>query len=158
MMMSSDKIWDPTILDVDVDPSSTAFLASNPEQLHKLPTPDFNMVGDYIRANKLLQNGTIEFDEFISSELFEDAIQDEDQIDHIEDNFQFWMQDEVCSQQQTIARCMYAARDIIDESDILLAFELEITNSPIVNGMQPWEHTPVILIMKVCSHTSLGSP
>ena len=37
---------------------------------------------------------------------------------------------------------MYASRDIIDESDILLAFELEINDSPIINGMQPREHTP----------------
>ena len=54
VMMTSDKAWDPTVFDIDVDPNSVAFLASHPEQLHKLPTPDFNMVGDYIRANKLL--------------------------------------------------------------------------------------------------------
>ena len=71
-MMTSDEIWDPTVYDVDIDPNSTAFLASNPEQLHKLPTPDFNMTGDYIIAKKLLQNGTIEFDELISGELFGD--------------------------------------------------------------------------------------
>ena len=142
VMMTSDKAWDPTVFDVDVDPTSTCFLASHPEQLHKLPTPDFNMLGEFIRVKKLLQNGTIEFDEFISGELFEDAIQEEDNIDDTEDSFQFWMQDEDYLHQQTISRCMYASRNIIDESDILLAFELEINDSPIINGMQPREHTP----------------
>ena len=46
------------------------------------------------------------------------------------------------SHQQTIARCMYAAREIIADSNLLLAFELDITESPIFNGMQPRDHTP----------------
>ena len=37
---------------------------------------------------------------------------------------------------------MYAAREIIEDSDILLAFELDIIDSPIINEMQPREHTP----------------
>ena len=83
--MTPDQVWEPTVFDVNADPNSTAFLASHPEQLHKLPQ-DYNAFGDYIRANQLLQNGDVTFDDFVSGELFEDAIQDEDLLDpHDED-------------------------------------------------------------------------
>ena len=51
VMMTSDKIWDPTVFDIDIDPNSASFLAVHPEQLHKLPSPDYNAVREYIRAN-----------------------------------------------------------------------------------------------------------
>jgi hypothetical protein len=130
------------VFDVDIDPNSTAFLASHPEQLHKLPQ-DYNAFGDYIRANQLLQNGSINFDDFVSGELFEDAIQDEDLLDpHDADYFEFWMSDGDYSHQQTIARCMYASREIICDSKELQAYELDITKSTIINGMQSRNQTP----------------
>ena len=103
--------------------NSVSFLASHPEQLHKLPSADFNAIGEYISANKLIQSGSVEFDEFISGELFEDAIQDEELLDPSpDDNFEFLMSDADYSHQQTLIRCMYAAREIIANSDFLLAF------------------------------------
>lgn len=53
VMMTSDQVWDPTVFDVNIDPNSASFLASHPEQLHKLPSPDYNTVGEYIKANQL---------------------------------------------------------------------------------------------------------
>ena len=158
VMMTSDKIWDPTVFDVDVDPNSTEFLASHPEQLHKLPTPDFNMLGEYIRVNKLLHNGTIEFDEFISGELFENAIQEEDHTDNDEDSFQFWMHDEDYQHQQTISRCMHSSRDIIDESDILLALNWKLMIAVLSTECNLESTPPVILTLKACNHIFLGLP
>ena len=40
---------------------------------------------------------------------------------------------------------MYAAREIIKDSDILLVSELDIIESPIVNEMQSREHTPSVI-------------
>ena len=74
-----------------------------------LPSNDYNLVGDYTRANQLLQNGSIEFDDFISGELFEDAIQDDDLLNSYQDpTFEFWMSDDDYTHQQTISRCIYA--------------------------------------------------
>ena len=92
----------------------------------------------YIRANQLLQDGEVTFNDFVSRKPFEDAIQDGDLLDlHDEDDFEFWMSDGNYSHQQTIARCMYASRHIIYDSAELQAFELDTTKNVLIDGIQP---------------------
>jgi len=49
--ISSDKVWDPSIFDNDVDPNDTSFFSTNPEQHQLLPHDDYNIQGEYIKAH-----------------------------------------------------------------------------------------------------------
>ena len=47
VIMSSDKVWDPSIFDNDVDPNDASFFSANSEQPHD----DYNIQGNYIQAH-----------------------------------------------------------------------------------------------------------
>ena len=146
VIMTSDKVWDPSIFDNDVDPNDGSFLAANPEQLHLLPHDDYNVHGEYIRAHTadMIATGNTddpdapvgvlvnsdtdddsELDDFVDSEIFEDAIDTDvtDSIDPIPpdmfDNVNLPLLD-------SIARCIHYAHS--EYHDCLQAFPSEITD------------------------------
>ena len=131
VIMTSDKVWNPSIL------TDHSFTENTPNLLHLLPHDDYDVEGEYIRTHgtehrpsplsfdlgfgsdddpitTLHDNGIAEFDEFVADSIFEDAIQQEEDFDELfhdpdEENSAFWLNDAEFLHNECLARCVNAA-------------------------------------------------
>jgi hypothetical protein len=108
VIMTSDKIWNPNIFDNDVDTTDPSVIANSRNNLHMLPHPDYDLEGEYIRAHgtehqssspsndlgfgtdddpteTMLKNEEDDFNDFVGNDLFEDAVQYEEDMEELEE-------------------------------------------------------------------------
>jgi len=136
--MTSDKIWDPSIFDNDIDPNDPSFVENSRHLLHLLPHQDYDLEGYYIRSHgtdhqasspstdlgfgtdddpsdTIRKNDIVDFDDFVAANLFEDAVQFEDDTEELffdpenEEDAAFWLNEAEYQHNECVARCVNAA-------------------------------------------------
>ena len=167
VIMTSDKIWNPNIFDNDVDTTDPSVIANSRNNLHMLPHPDYDLEGEYIRAHgtehqssspsndlgfgtdddpneTILKNEDEDLDDFVADDLFEDAVQSEDEMDDLffdpenADDEAFWLIEAEYQHNECVARCVKAA---IRETALSFDFEHGDCNLdlPAIDGFNVYE-------------------
>jgi hypothetical protein len=87
VIMTSDKEWDPRIFDNDVNPNDEAYKIANPENLHLLPTEEYDVKGEFIGANNTNVETTAQQD------------------------VEFWLSEAAYLHAESVDRCIHGSQD-----------------------------------------------
>ena len=128
VIMTSDKKWDPSIFDSDNEPTDESF----PPDLDQLPTKDYDVQGEYIRAHHIKNNH--DDDSFTDDDIFEDAVQTMDEDYSLD---LFWIPENEYNHLQTIQRCIHSAVQDTNSYSISNSDVSELKSST-----QPRTHRP----------------
>jgi len=128
VIMTSDKKWDPSIFDSDNEPTDESF----PPDLDQLPTKDYDVQGEYIRAHHIKNNH--DDDSFTDDDIFEDAVQTMDEDFSLDP---FWIPEHEYNHLQTIQRCIHSAVQDTNSYSISNSDVSELKSST-----QPRTHRP----------------
>lgn len=146
VIMTSDKEWDPTIFDTDVDPNSMLSTTSLPQQLHMLPHADYDLQGEYVdtlhQLHSMANNGHVAFTEYVDHDDINphdsENSTDEDnfhQSQVLQSNFPFWVHHTEYERSGIIDRCVKTGTK--HRMNTLLA-----NDSEFITSNSPRIHTP----------------
>ena len=136
VIFTSDKEWDPTLLDIDVDPNNPTFLLNNPDSLHMLPHPDYDLSGEPIEVN----NSTIS-----SFQPTQEVNIIPSQRTNLEYSalyktkpYNHWVNEVNHRHNEIISRCIKAAQSVVLQEK----FNISGTDQHLLRSDQPRVHTP----------------
>jgi hypothetical protein len=143
VIMTSDKMWDPRVFDKDVDPNDPI----DSDKLTHLPHQDYDLQGEFIHAsNRIIapdeHHHSIEFDEFVSDELFEDAVDDINLAPPDPVSVDFWLHESDYIRNETIARCVHSAIVSSYDDDVHIHTTISTPSSDPHITATPRVHTP----------------
>ena len=142
VFMTSDKDWDPSVYNLNVDPNDPSFRTKYSEQLHMTPHDDYNLEGEYIQnCGDLDRNGHVNFTDWVKTEhnnnnKNNDTIDKEHATcDDNKDDAPFWLNDREYNHHETIARCAKVGMTSRRQ-------HIQVNESKIFNTGLPRIHTP----------------